>query len=617
MNKPSCHFVVAVSLVFIFWCPALASATIFQDEHSAQDGQVENLPSDSLLSAPVIRFPDFGAIRQSVSENQFFTTEKALLAILSNTTLSNTISDEDLYPYTALAQFYIAHGFYEEALAYLEMLPLDDQKNTSNFDLAIGLRTLSQYKAGRYRDIADNDSNLKSQLREPFLAMAASRLGKYEDALAVFKRVGSSVTLPFDLEPEYLLLHADSAIQMGQFNQARQSLSAIPLGSLNQSNRDFGRFLTAQIKLHDLYKDSANHKSQIRDTLERLESLAMPWGGETEIDRILLDVEEGLSTPEEAQLAIEKVGLKWSGGNFERKLRYTRAALSRKIGDKLNAFSMYRDVIMFAPDTLYAEQATNALQEMMVALFAQEDDTPVLQATQLFYDNIDLLAPGALGDEQIRKATKRLEELDLLEEAAELLEHQVFHRLRGIERSVVAANLAKIYLEDRKPDEALRVIRSTRITGLSEEIRASRRAIEATALWKSGQHDKAIARLDLAGGQELPEETIYLRGMIELDMGDVNRAGETLFGVVRNRLHKKELDRDDQALILHTISAYVRSGDQVRLQTIESLMQANFNDHPVTNMIAALADGAAPEKFLREYRLWLVDNQQSIDSTGI
>lgn len=49
--------------------------------------------------------------------------------------------------------------------------------------------------------------------------------------------------------------------------------------------------------------------------------------------------------------------------------------------------------------------------------------------------------------------TGRLVAIDLLAPAEQLLDHQVYQRLDGVARSVVATQLAVIYLLDNKPKE--------------------------------------------------------------------------------------------------------------------------------------------------------------------
>src|SRR3546814_13655683 len=74
---------------------------------------------------------------------------------------------------------------------------------------------------------------------------------------------------------------------------------------------------------------------------------------------------------------------------------------------------------------------------------------PPLTALALYYDYRELTPPGPEGDEIISKLADRLVSVDLLNRAAELIEHQITYRLRGDARAKAGARLAVVYLLDQ------------------------------------------------------------------------------------------------------------------------------------------------------------------------
>ena len=92
----------------------------------------------------------------------------------------------------------------------------------------------------------------------------------------------------------------------------------------------------------------------------------------------------------------------------------------------------------------------------------------------------------------IRRLAERLVSVDLLDQAAELLQYQVDNRLQGAARSQVATRLAVIYLMNHKPDRALATINSTRTAELPNELRNQRLLIEGRALSDIGRHEVAL-----------------------------------------------------------------------------------------------------------------------------
>jgi hypothetical protein len=82
----------------------------------------------------------------------------------------------------------------------------------------------------------------------------------------------------------------------------------------------------------------------------------------------------------------------------------------------------------------------------------------------LFYDFRELTPIGRRGDELVRRLVDRLVSIDLLDQAADLLLHQVDNRLTGTAKAQIAADLALIYLMDYRPSEAVAVLQRSRVS---------------------------------------------------------------------------------------------------------------------------------------------------------
>jgi hypothetical protein len=90
----------------------------------------------------------------------------------------------------------------------------------------------------------------------------------------------------------------------------------------------------------------------------------------------------------------------------------------------------------------------------------------------------------------------------LLDQAAELLQHQVDHRLQGAARAQVATRLATIYLMNRKADKALAVLQSTRLSEISTDLRDQRLLLEARAMSDVGRRELALEVIEGMKGRE-------------------------------------------------------------------------------------------------------------------
>jgi hypothetical protein len=102
----------------------------------------------------------------------------------------------------------------------------------------------------------------------------------------------------------------------------------------------------------------------------------------------------------------------------------------------------------------------------------------------------------------IRRLADRLVAFDLLDQAGELLQYQIDHRLEGAARAQVAARLAMVYLMNRKPDRAIAALRTTRIADLAGELRQQRLLLEARAQSDVGRRDLALDIISNLAGRE-------------------------------------------------------------------------------------------------------------------
>src|SRR5260221_8744705 len=116
-----------------------------------------------------------------------------------------------------------------------------------------------------------------------------------------------------------------------------------------------------------------------------------------------------------------------------------------------------------------------------IFLGGKGDGLPPVEALGIFYEFRELTPIGRRGDEMIRRLADRLVAVDLLDQAAELLQYQIDRRLEGSARAQVAAKLAMVYLTNHKPDLAISALRSSRIADLAGELRQQRLLLEARA----------------------------------------------------------------------------------------------------------------------------------------
>jgi hypothetical protein len=242
----------------------------------------------------------------------------------------------------------------------------------------------------------------------------------------------------------------------------------------------------------------------------------------------------------------------------------------------------------------------------LVALFlaGKGDALPPIEALSLFYDFRDLTPIGRRGDEMIRRLADRLVAVDLLGQAAELLQHQVDHRLQGAARAQVATRLALIYLMNRKPDRALATLRTTRAAELTNDLRSQRLMLEARALSDLARHDVALEIVaDIPG-----PEALRLRADIMWAGRRWREAAEQIELLHGDRWREFEpLGDDHRRDILRAGIGYVLGEDQIGLGRLRERYAGKMGDGPdrrafevITAPVGRSASEAASDAEFRE-----------------
>jgi len=390
-----------------------------------------------------------------------------------------------------LARFYLAREMSAEAKAVLEVA-LADKKGSEDVTGTV-LKAVADVMLERPEEALKELSNpqVGNQLDAPiWRAIAYARQGKWAEAHAGFKTVNSAISaLPIELQRMALRNALRTAIEVRDFSGADRIVNeldtigvppamepsiAVLVGRLNEAlgrNEDAltsyraaadsrDRRAAAQGRLREIVLRFANGDMAHKDVINALETLTTIWrGDETETE-----------------------GLKLLAHLYTQDNRY-RAA-----------FHAMRSALLTQPNSDFTRQIQDEATVTFESLFlgGKGDALPPIEALGLFYDYRDLTPIGRRGDEMIRRLADRLVAVDLLDQAAELLQHQIDHRLQGAARAQVATRLAVIYLLNRKPDRALATLQATRTAELSNELREQRLLLEARALSDTGRHDLAL-----------------------------------------------------------------------------------------------------------------------------
>ncbi|MFT6672700.1 MAG: putative negative regulator of RcsB-dependent stress response [Afipia broomeae] len=340
-------------------------------------------------------------------------------------------------------------------------------------------------------------ANVDSQL---WKALALARQEKWAEAREKFKNVEFAITaLPLDLQ----------RIVIADAFRASLEVRDYPGAGVRSNDLDVvgvGPEQTAAIAL--LRGRLAEALSRDQDALAAFQAAAgsadRPSAVEAQVRQIALRQKRSEISDDDALRDLEAISVTWRGDSIEVKTLEMLSRLYAAKGRYQEAFSAVRTATTLQPNS----EASRKMQDEASAMFeqiyngARGDDLPPVEALAMFYEFRDLTPIGRRGDEMIRRLADRLVAVDLLEQAGELLQYQIDHRLEGSARAQVASRLAMVYLMNRKPERAITALRTTRIADLAGEIRQQRLLLEARAQSDIGRHDLALDIISNVGGRE-------------------------------------------------------------------------------------------------------------------
>ncbi|MET0294713.1 MAG: endoglucanase, partial [Phenylobacterium sp.] len=281
-----------------------------------------------------------------------------------------------------------------------------------------------------------------------------------------------------------------------------------------------------------------------------------------------LRYEMGQLTPAQAAQSFDGLRYRWRGDATELETIRALGKLYLDQGRYREALEALRSAGLRLPDLPEALALQADLASTFRALFldGMADGLEPVQALALFFDFKELTPIGADGDLMVRRLIRRLVDVDLLSQAADLLDYQANKRLDGVPRAQVATDLALIQLMDRKPEQALAAINASRTTVLPAALNAERRLIEGRALMQLGRFDQALEVIE----RENSGEAYDLRAEIMWREKNWPGAGAAFERSLGERWkNPSALSADEEGRLLRAGVAYSLAQDTASLNRLE------------------------------------------------
>ena len=297
----------------------------------------------------------------------------------------------------------------------------------------------------------------------------------------------------------------------------------------------------------------------------------------------------------EAISELEGLAVTWRGDQTEMETLQLLARLYTEESRFRDAFYTMRTAMLAHPNSEMARRIHDEAATTFDFLFLGDkgDGLSTIDTLGLFYDFRELTPIGRRGDEMIRRLADRLVDVDLLDQAAELLQYQIDHRLQGAARAQVATRLAVVYLMNRKADRALATLRATRSADFSNELRNQRLLIEARALSDMKRHDVALEVIANVPGRE----AIRLRADILWGAQRWAEAAEQIELLYGARWQEwPPLADTERADVLRAAIGFALGGDAIGLIRFREKYATKMSDGPDRRAFDVVTEPSAPAR---------------------
>ena len=474
----------------------------------------------------------------------------------------------------ALARFLVGSELSFEAIGVLNDTARASPQLMDNPEFR-GLRGMARVMARRYKEAeADFSAPVLVEDRSSALwrSYIASQLAQWPEARAQFAKGAEAYNMFAPAwRARFARADAQAALAQGDLPSADARIHLALAHKTDVYEELATRLVQARIIEQQGHKDRALRMYTAIAGAPR-ESLSSP----ALLRATQIKLEMGKATPLQAATVFDGLRYRWRGDATELETIRALGQLYLSQGRYREALEALRSAGTRLPDLPEALQLSSDLNAAFRRLFldGSADGLEPVQALALFYDFKDLTPIGSDGDLMVRKLVRRLVDVDLLDQAADLLKYQADNRLDGVPKAQVATDLAVIYLMDRKPEQAIQAINSSRTTVLPNALNAERRLVESRAWMGVGKYDTALEIIE----KDTTKEGQDLRGEITWKQKDWAKAGPQFEKALGARWKDPTaLSADEEGKLLRAGVAYSLAGDDAALTRLSTQYKGFFD----------------------------------------
>ncbi len=581
-----------------------------RDELIVSDDTARSLPrGGESASIPPIKMLDLEADRLGSDEDYLRNLQGLQRTVVETTGIQQGLARLDL------ARFFFSHGRIAEATGMLNLIAQENRRLSDDpaFKLLLGA---SQFLSDKFDDAQKTLSSTalagewEANLWQAALAASGQDWGP--------AAIGFSETLPLiesfpsNVRNKLFLLAAEADLQVGDTGAASLLLGKILSSEPTEFETAQVDFLEGQRLLQDGQPEEAKaiwkglKYNRHRPTSARARHALAKLG-----------IEEGTLTQKEGIEQLEQLRFAWRGDKFE-------FAILSELGDRYadeqdfrKSLHSLRQAASYFPHSERADNVARRMKEIFEGMYIDDGGRriPPLSSIALYEEFKELTPLGEKGDMMIAKLADRLVDVDLLEQAGNLLDEQVEFRLEGEEKARVGNRLSLIRLLEGDPEMSLAALDKTNVDNLSKELTQQRLHLRARALAELDKKDEALQLI--ASDESL--DAIRLKSDILWDMRRWDDAGKMLGKLIpASPPEGRPLNEEESQGVINLAIAQTMAGDNEGLKLLRDSYKTIMSDGPqgdtfklltssvdsgsVTSIADELKQVSQVQAFMKQYR---------------
>jgi hypothetical protein len=518
------------------------------------------------------------------------------------------------------AKHYLAVGMSAEALAMLDGIKRTDPDYYRSSKLA-GLEGAANFVMGRYQDAyhlfaaSELNNNKEMDYWRNMLSDLTGREGNYS-----FLELNDDYISHYPplMRQELAIVAADRHIEDKQYNRAIRIFETLRNGysqALAEASKADRLIVDKKMLEDDLIQPIAPYVNylmakiaadtgQSEESIKAMNKLAENFDepfvrSRAEFSRIIWQMNKDIINKKEVIERLERLRLAWHGDSLELKVLDFLGEIYSNNRDYINAMRIWDGAVDAYAGTPKAIELQRKLEDTFVTIFKEgtANQLPPLEALALYYQYKNYAPPGSIGRDVLNNLAERLVSVDLLTQAASLLEYQMRHDAEKSQRSELGARIASIYLLNNEPEKALRALQDSVYGENTEELHNLRNRLAARALVSVGQSERAwqvLIKDDSAEAERIRLEVLWGRR----DWVRVIPTVENLLRLRKDITEPITLEESEQVIKLAL--AYVFENNIEQLQYLRDyftpLMQENPNK-PLFDFITSADVTPTPTNF--------------------